>query len=489
MKKSIKTLLLAVAVSGALFSCTSEEDIPSVGAVKHMQFTATSSDGAVVKSGASNGRMKTQLMNDNSVIFQSNDGISVFDGSANNHFTTTGSGYTVTFEGDAATVNNYTALYPYQSGATLSGTTLTAVLPVEQKAQTSATSYDPAAALSVATTTKEDMNLLFKNATAMVKVTTTEPLSKIVLYGNNKEKLSGKVTIAVSETPTSVATVDSVVLVPASGTSFPAGTYYMNVATGGSTETTLSKGMKLVCYAPDGYVFSRNISTAVTLKRSRIMNIGKLDWLSCAEDAGKINANGHAYVDMGVPAVDGQRALWGTMNVGATSVTGFGDYYAWGEITPKSDYYWNTYRFGERDNLTKYNATDGKTLLDLADDVAHVKWGGGWVMPKSEEFDALSGNTTHELTSIGSVNGCKFMSKSKTSQSIFLPAGGCREHEAFVEEDDTFRGDYWSASLTKTNCNVAYFIYFDTDEFIPTEMHWRYFGQQVRPVLRIPSFR
>ena len=45
----------------------------------------------------------------------------------------------------------------------------------------------------------------------------------------------------------------------------------------------------------------------------------------------------------GVEAVDlGLSVKWANMNVGATKDSGFGTYFAWGEIKPKSYYSWST---------------------------------------------------------------------------------------------------------------------------------------------------
>jgi len=41
----------------------------------------------------------------------------------------------------------------------------------------------------------------------------------------------------------------------------------------------------------------------------------------------------------------------------------YGNYYAWGEIEPKDNYDWETYKFGKRANLTKYNYEDD--LIEL----------------------------------------------------------------------------------------------------------------------------
>ena len=45
------------------------------------------------------------------------------------------------------------------------------------------------------------------------------------------------------------------------------------------------------------------------------------------------------WVDLGLPS----GTLWATCNVGASSPEEYGDYFAWGETTPKSTYNWSTY--------------------------------------------------------------------------------------------------------------------------------------------------
>ena len=66
---------------------------------------------------------------------------------------------------------------------------------------------------------------------------------------------------------------------------------------------------------------------------------------------------------------------WATFNIGATSPEEYGDYFAWGETEPKDKYSWATYKWGTSSNLIKYNTTDGKTILEPADDAATVNWG------------------------------------------------------------------------------------------------------------------
>lgn len=99
--------------------------------------------------------------------------------------------------------------------------------------------------------------------------------------------------------------------------------------------------------------------------------------------------NGHEYVDLGLPSGN----LWATCNMGASSPTGYGDYYAWGELSPKSRYDWSSYKFYEATgSFLKYNKKDGLTVLEPEDDVAFLKWGGNWQIPSPEDWEELTDN-------------------------------------------------------------------------------------------------
>lgn len=92
-----------------------------------------------------------------------------------------------------------------------------------------------------------------------------------------------------------------------------------------------------------------------------------------------INTNGHEYVDLGLPS----GTLWATMNVGANSVTDYGNYYMYGmgsKIYDSTD--------------TLYSGTEDP--LDLSKDTARVVWGGGWHMPTKTQMQELTANTTCE---------------------------------------------------------------------------------------------
>ena len=160
-------------------------------------------------------------------------------------------------------------------------------------------------------------------------------------------------------------------------------------------------------------------------------------------------SNGHPYVDLGLSV------KWATMNVGATSETDYGPYFAWGETTgytmsqigTDKQFELSDYKYWTNGNFTKYNASDGKTVLDPGDDAARANMGGDWRMPTKDEIQELIDNTTNKwFTNYNGsgVNGRKFTSKIN-GNSIFIPAAGYSFGNS-VNSIDGF-GEVWSSSL------------------------------------------
>ena len=165
-------------------------------------------------------------------------------------------------------------------------------------------------------------------------------------------------------------------------------------------------------------------------------------WISVSGVLGE-----HYYVDLGLPS----GLKWATCNVGANSPYQYGDYFAWGETSPKATYYWSNYKYGTAsDKLTKYNensalgTVDNKTTLDASDDAARINWKRTWRMPTFAEQEELRQYCTWTWVTINGVNGCKVTSKTN-GNSIFLPAAGSKfDH---LTSDEGFRVDYWSSTL------------------------------------------
>ena len=195
--------------------------------------------------------------------------------------------------------------------------------------------------------------------------------------------------------------------------------------------------------------------------------------------------NGHEWVDLGL--LSGLK--WATCNIGASAPEGYGDYFAWGETSPKSDYKWSTYSWcnGSNTSITKYNTSssygpvvDNKTTLELADDAARVNWQGKWRMPTMAEFDELinNNNCTTEWTTQSGVLGRRITSK-KNGNSIFLPAAGYRSGTSLLYAGSY--GCYWSSSISSLQPPDAYNLYF-ASSFIDPYGHLRFSGYSVRPV-------
>lgn len=183
----------------------------------------------------------------------------------------------------------------------------------------------------------------------------------------------------------------------------------------------------------------------------------------------------------------GLSVKWATMNVGATTPEGYGEYFAWGEIkTPKdNDYSWNTYKYckGSSSTMTKYctdrkyGIVDNKTTLQLKDDAAHVNWGGTWRMPTDAEWKELREQCTWTWIEQNHVNGYEITGKN--GNSIFLPAAGCRSGTNFNYAGSN--GFYYSSSLSESYSNYAYHISFDPVK-VEGGYSDRYYGRSIRAV-------
>ena len=219
------------------------------------------------------------------INWQSTDQISVFDGDYKNcPFSTkdfNSEAPSCTFEGNVTKLTtDYTAVYPYTEGATISETGVISgvTLPAIQTAV--AGSFDPKAALMAAKTVDGERELAFQNLVGYVKVTTDFDCKKIELCAASGEKLAGAGTISFTEdTPSftlSEGAESTITLLPkGEGTTIAAGkTYYIAVPA-----TTLATGWNISFTATDGKVYSRQGTKPIQFKTNTVINLGtiKLD--------------------------------------------------------------------------------------------------------------------------------------------------------------------------------------------------------------------
>lgn len=195
--------------------------------------------------------------------------------------------------------------------------------------------------------------------------------------------------------------------------------------------------------------------------------------------------NGHEYVDLGLPS----GTLWATCNVGADTPEDYGDYFAWGETTPKAVYAWKNYKYGnfinERYELNKYctdsclgldGFVDNLTILEFVDDAAASNWGEVWRIPTIEEWEELFLNTTGVWTTQNGVDGWLFTASN--NNSIFMPAAGYWWDGEF----NAGLGIYWSSSLNPNYPYRSWGFHFNSDSSHLCGSSDRNRGQTVRAV-------
>ena len=148
-------------------------------------------------------------------------------------------------------------------------------------------------------------------------------------------------------------------------------------------------------------------------------------------------------VDLGLPS----GLLWATCNVGADTPESYGDYFAWGETTPK-----NTYTL---ENYTYYS--ENPSVLPPEHDAATANMGADWRMPTIEEWQELKDYCTSEtMTIINGVHGRVFTGPN--GNRLFLPAAGYSNWLGLFAGD---LGCYWSSSLDINYPGSAGVFWFD----------------------------
>ena len=170
----------------------------------------------------------------------------------------------------------------------------------------------------------------------------------------------------------------------------------------------------------------------------------------------------HAYVDLGLPS----GLLWATCNVGANAPEEYGDYFAWGETTPKDTY-----------TSANYTYSDNPAILPSDHDAATANWGNGWRMPTKAEFQELLDNTTRTWTQQNGVNGRLFTATN--GNSLFLPAAGYRWNVGLYGVG--YNGYCWSSSLDTDSPDRAWYFDFNSGGCY-MGYDYRSGGQSVRAV-------
>ena len=178
-------------------------------------------------------------------------------------------------------------------------------------------------------------------------------------------------------------------------------------------------------------------------------------------------------VDLGLSS----GTLWANMNVGASAPENSGGYYAWGEITEKNCYLWDTYLYTGEDGKPNFNSFDD--IRGTQYDVAHAVMGDEWVMPTKEQFEELFDECYIEEASRKGMPGVKVTGPN--NNSIFFPLSGLYYNE---ELDALGVESYYWTSTRGWDSFYDDFAYWISMEDGRSHKNSPYFGFSVRAVIK-----
>lgn len=474
MRKYIHSLLAFTAIV-SFASCSSEDNnIAENGDnTKVMTFTATQEDNAPAT------RTAISSTNNKAIVWESGDQISVLDGSENNQFTLKSGEETnsATFGGTAnASATTYTAVYPYQSGATLSGNS---VNNVTLKATQTATpgSFDKTTALMMAQ--GNSTNLSFKNAVGYVKVTPNFDCKKIELKAADGDvALAGTGTLSYNNGEPTITftsgTSSTIALVPNGENTITAGTPYYIAVPAVSLKRMWSISFTT---SEDTKVYTRKGAKPIEFQRNKIINLGEFNtdddyWYD--EYRGIVKKTQEVDLGLTIEGTGGKqyKVYFAKSNLTATGLatkeSDFGDYFAWGAAEPNYKSYTRTVSGSsvtvevsdsewkeDKPNGYAYDPTLSKEYAEdedfvMADDPARKILGGDWQVPTKTIWKALKAAIDAKTISSSSGNveiegikGRKITKIGDSNTYIFLPHAGWFEYINYKYNNSFF---YWTST-------------------------------------------
>lgn len=384
------------------------------------------------------------------------------------------------------------AYYPY-SKVTKSSSTLSIEIPSDQTPTSTEgkTDFFNPDYQFMTGYSSDGTKLTFSNQLALLRITISDNLAsaiKVVAAKNGSDLtyITGTVNATVSSAGTSISLANddkrsTFVEARASSGYLPAGTYYFAVVPNSTPGFTI-----LIEDWQNEKAYQRVNKTAV-IEKNNLYDLGSYN---------SSNVNWvEGVVDLGLPT----GTLWCNHNVGASSPTEVGNYYAWGEtevqpvyaliylgVTSNTNYVWDSYKLGRSSDLghntfrqfnqgflmrynsnTNYQSTvnnkyfsgdkldfliDNQSYLAIEDDAANKVMGEKWTMPTYSQMDELIKycNIPAEKT-----DGCFTVSSKKYKDtkgnwlSIKLPAGGYKENKGLNSKEEA---QYWT-KVRSTNGN------------------------------------
>ena len=130
--------------------------------------------------------------------------------------------------------------------------------------------------------------------------------------------------------------------------------------------------------------------------------------------------------------------------------------------------------------MTKYNAIDGKTTLDLSDDPARIAMGGEWHLPSYTQINELINLNyqNKEFVTIDGINGVRLTGPN--GNTLFLPWGGSAYNSQMRGLNGY--GRFWTSNIGES-IDSAFLIDTNSEAFIDWGDYGRELGCNVRGVI------
>ena len=194
-------------------------------------------------------------------------------------------------------------------------------------------------------------------------------------------------------------------------------------------------------------------------------------------------------VDLGLPS----GTLWCKYNLGATCEntpeSWYGDYYAWGELTPNKDQ-WNEASYKFTGKMKKYNNYDNLFNLLPEDDAAYQFkkcHNYKFHIPTKDQCEELIQYTTvseyqENYNNVIGLNGY-ILTSNINNNKIFIPMAGYYGFDGF----QNFRAVLSCATRYENDPYRCYILqyYRMTTNFILNDTLYRLYGFPIRPVINL----
>ena len=371
------------------------------------------------------------------------------------------------------------AYHPYRASSWNTDGTFTFYVNSDQSENSEYLASDLLWASTSATKTNNAIPLIFEHKLSKVDVTLSsedvEDLSGASIYicGTKKAVTFNPETGSLSTISSSVGDIKagitttekfsaSAVIVPQTVAN---NTKFIQVVLGGKTYAyTLASGGEF----KSGHSYSYTLVLKEKLVKMTASSLKISNWKN--NDCGEVDAD-ETYE---MTAVDlGLSVKWGSCNLGAKSATGRGDYFAWGEIKPRSNFEQENYKFWNKETSSYVNI--GSEISGTEYDPATVLLGEGWRMPTKEECEELmNGCTSHATSTSGTTYYFVFTSKSNGNTISFGGYGAASP----VVGNGNYGAYFLSSTLSGNSVNLIE-VLADYHKATTWDRHW---GYQIRPV-------